>query len=320
MRTRRGLRALFPALLVPAMLPVLALSAAPAQAQQLTERQEQQQRLVDRATLTAQDILDWRANGDQARRFLSRSRGVLICPSIFRMSFIFGGSGGGCTLLARDGSGSWSAPAFYSMGSGSFGLQAGIQDAELMLFIMSRRGLTAIMDSQFKFGANAGITLATLGAGMEGDTSAAFNADIVVIEKSKGLFAGISLQGSILSFDSAGNRSYYGQPVGVQDIAVAMRVNNPGADPLRAVLMRYGGTGPALPPAYRGGEAATPDQGSPDEYPPPYRRGNGYGAVGADIGPGTPSGPGTYPPNPDTGPTQLAPSDPVQSQSLPPPR
>ncbi|WP_428376379.1 lipid-binding SYLF domain-containing protein [Lichenicoccus sp.] len=317
MRTRRGLTALFSV-----MLPAMALTPGPALAQQPTEQQEQQQRLVDRATLTAQDILDWHANGDQARRFLARSRGVLICPSIFRMSFIFGGSGGGCTLLARDGSGSWSAPAFYSMGSGSFGLQAGIQDAELMLFIMSRRGLTAIMDSQFKFGANAGVTLATLGAGMEGDTSAAFNADIVVLEKSKGLFAGISLQGSILSFDSAGNRAYYGQPVGVQDIAIAMRVNNPGADPLRAVLMRYGGTGGAPQPAYRGGEdAGPPPQSQPDEYPPPYQRGNAYGATGGDAGtPGTPSGPGAYPPNPDTGPTQLAPSDPVQSQSLPPPR
>ncbi len=320
MRTRRGLTAILSVMLAGMTLAGTTLAAAPALAQQLTERQEQQQRLVDRATLTAQDILDWRANGDQARRFLERSRGVLICPSIFRMSFIFGGSGGGCVLLARDGSGSWSAPAFYSMGSGSFGLQAGIQDAELMLFIMSRRGLTAIMDSQFKFGANAGVTLATLGAGMEGDTSAAFNADIVVLEKSKGLFAGISLQGSILSFDSVGNRAYYGQPVGVQDIAVAMRVNNPGADPLRAVLMRYGGTGPAQQPAqqpaYR--DEAAPDQGRPDAYPPPYRRGTAYGAPGGD--PGTPSGPGTYPPNPDTGPTQLAPNNPVQSQSLPPPR
>ncbi|TLU73347.1 lipid-binding SYLF domain-containing protein [Lichenicoccus roseus] len=318
MRTRRGLAAVA-SIVLPSMVVLQALpTAAHAQGQPPTEAQEQQQRLVDRATLTAQDILDWRANGDQARRFLARSRGVLICPSIFRMSFIFGGSGGGCTLLARDGSGSWSAPAFYSMGSGSFGLQAGIQDAELMLFIMSRRGLTAIMDSQFKFGANAGITLATLGAGMEGDTSAAFNADIVVIEKSKGLFAGISLQGSILSFDSIGNRAYYGQPVGPQDIAVAMRVNNPGADPLRAVLMRYGGAGPATPPPAIGPDAG--EASNPDNYPPAYRRGTAYGAPNAYQGSPAYQGGQSYPANPDTGPTQLAPSDPVQSQSLPPPR
>ncbi len=270
------------------------MAAAPAAAQMVnSDRQEQQQRLVDRATLAAQDVLDWRENGDQAQRFLARARGVLICPSIFRMSFIFGGSGGGCVLLARDGSGSWSAPAFYSMGSGSFGLQAGVQDAELMMFIMTRRGLTAIMDSHFKFGANASITLATLGAGMEGATTTALRADIVAVEKSSGLFAGLSLQGSVLSSDSVGNRAYYGQPVGVEDIAVAMRVNNPGADPLRSVLMRFGGNGrPAAPGS------------SP--YPPPYQPGASYGSPAAGTG--------------DVGaPVQLAPAAPVQTQALPPP-
>ena len=286
--------------MLPALIGGLLLcGAAPVRAEAQTvasDRAEQQQHLVDRATLAAQDVLDSRENGDQAQRFLSRAKGVLICPSIFRMSFLFGGSGGGCVLLARDGAGSWSDPAFYSMGSGSVGFQAGIQDAELMMFVMTRKGLTAIMDSQFKIGANAGITLATLGAGMEGATTAALRADIVAVEKSKGLYAGISLQGSVLSFDSAGNRAYYGQPVGVQDIAVAMRVNNPGADPLRAVLMRYGNRG-------RGTSGISP-------YPPPYQRGESYGnntpaqnVQGSDPG----------------APMQLAPSAPVQSQNLPPP-
>ena len=239
-------------------------------------------------------MLYWRDNGYMAQRFLAHAKGVVICPSIFRMSFLIGGSGGGCVLLARDGAGSWSDPAFYSMGSGSVGFQAGIQDAELIMFIMTRRGLTAIMDSQFKCGANASITRATLGAGMEGATTAALRADIVAVEKSKGLFAGISLQGSILSFDSYGNRAYYGQPVGVQDIAVAMRVNNPGADPLRAVLMRYGS----------GGRSAV---GAPT-YPAPYQPHGSYGdnspAEGSDTG----------------APMQLAPDSSVQSQPLPPPR
>ncbi len=277
-----------------------------AQAQMVnSDRQEQQQRLVDRATLSAQDVLDWRGNGDQAQRFLARAKGVVICPSIFRMAFIFGGSGGGCVLLARDGSGSWSAPAFYSMGSGSFGAQAGVQDAELMMFIMTRRGLTAIMDSHFKFGANASITFATLGAGMEGATTTALLADIVAVEKSSGLFAGLSLQGSMLSADSVGNRAYYGQPVGVEDIAVAMRVNNRGADPLRAVLMRYGNYHQPMP--------ASPARGAapePSPYPPPYQPNTVYGgnADAAESNAGGATG----------APVQLAPDAPVQSQPLPP--
>ena len=281
-------------LLAPVLLAGLSVPRAAAAQIVNSDRQEQQQRLVDRATLAAQDVLDWRGNGDQAQRFLGRARGVVICPSIFRMSFLIGGSGGGCVLLGRDGSGSWSAPAFYSMGSGSVGFQAGVQDAELMMFIMTRRGLTAIMDSQFKFGADASVTVATLGAGVEGATTAALRADIVAVQKSSGLFAGISLQGSLLSFDSVGNRAYYGQPVGVQDIAVAMRVNNPGANPLRAVLTRYGSNGRVVPGA------------SP--YPPAYQRGGSYGADSAPPGTGDTAGP-----------VQLAPDTSVQSQPLPPP-
>ena len=258
-----------------------------------SEHQQQQQELVDRATLTAQDVLAWRQNGGEAQRFLSRAKGVMICPSVFRMGFLFGGSGGGCVLLARDGGGSWSAPAFYSIGSGSFGLQAGVQDAELMLFIMTRKGLTAIMDSQFKIGADASVAFATLGAGMEGSTTAALRADIVAVEKTKGLFAGIALQGSIMSSDSSGDRAYYGQPVGSEDILVAMRVNNPGADPLRSALMRFGnGAAPA---------AAT-DQ---VQGPPPPGYGGGYGAAQPSYA---------------NGPMQLAPSGQVTQQSLPPPR
>jgi len=277
---------------------LLLIGLAPASIAQ-PSRAERQQRLVDRATLAAQDILESQANGDQARRFLARAHGVMICPSIFRMSFLFGGSGGGCVLLARDGAGSWSAPAFYSMGSGSFGLQAGIQDAEVMLFIMTRRGLNAIMDSHFKFGADASLTFATLGVGMEGATTAALRADIVAVAVSSGLFAGIALQGSVLSFDGPGNAAYYGQPVGVEDIAVAMRVNNPGADPLRAVLMRYG------------------QEPSASAYPAPYHQGGGYSAPN-----------GSPDVEPSGRPTQLAPSGgssgggssgDVQTQSLPPP-
>ena len=256
-------------------------------------RQQQQQELVDRATLTVQDVLNWHDNDPTERRLLARARGVMICPSIFRMSFLFGGSGGGCVLLSRDANGSWSAPAFYSMGSGSFGLQAGVQDAEVMLFIMTRRGLTAVMDSQFKIGADASLAFATLGVGMEGSTTAALRADIVAVEKARGLFAGIALQGSIMSSDSVGDSAYYGQPVGPQDIVVAMRVNNPGADPLRAALIRYGSAQPAPPPAYG---------------PPPYGRQPTYG-------------PGAYAqPSEASGPMQLAPTAPVQQQPLPPPR
>ncbi|MBB3173558.1 lipid-binding SYLF domain-containing protein [Endobacter medicaginis] len=231
------------------------------------ELQGEAQQLVDRSTLTVQDILAYNQNGGEAQRFLRNAKAVLVCPSIFKMGFVIGGSGGGCTLLARGGRGSWSAPAFYHMGSGSVGAQVGIQDAELVLFILTQKGLRAIEDSQFKFGGDASISIATMGAGMEGATTAALRADIVAVSKSKGLYAGLSLQGSILSSNSDYNRAYYNQPVGAVDIVEAMRVNNPGADPLRSALMKFDSV---APPSYRpaAGSGAATDGGQPMQLAP----------------------------------------------------
>ena len=141
------------------------LALEPAVAQ--SEAQSEAQQLVDRATLTAEQVMD-PVHGKPAERELRLSHGVLICPSVFKMGFLFAGAGGGCVLLARDAGGSWSAPAFYSVGSGSVGFQAGIQDEQLVLFIMSQRGLNAILNTHFRLGATASASFATFGGGIEG--------------------------------------------------------------------------------------------------------------------------------------------------------
>jgi hypothetical protein len=87
---------------------------------------------------------------------------------------------------------------------------------------------------------------------VEGATTANLHADIVAFATTRGLFAGLSLAGEVMNSDSYGDEVYYGQPVGPVDIVMAMRVNNPAADPLRAVLMRFGAPAPApapMPPA-----------------------------------------------------------------------
>ena len=89
-----------------------------------------QQTLVDRATLTVQDMMTQNVSQDP-KTLLRRAKGVMICPRIFKAGFFFGGEGGNCVLLARAGNGTWSYPAFYTIGSGSFGFQFGIEDNEL---------------------------------------------------------------------------------------------------------------------------------------------------------------------------------------------
>jgi len=201
--------------------------------------QSEQQQTVDRASLSAQDLLNDR-DGKDAQYVLRRARAVMICPQVFKAGFLLGGQGGTCVLTARDAAGSWSAPAFYGLGGASIGFQAGVQDAQVMLLIMNDRGLRAVMDSQLKLGADAAITFVDLGGGVEGATTTALRADIVGFSRARGLFAGISLGGSMMSAKSDWNEAYYGRPMGVQNIVLSMEARNPGADPLREVLSRYG--------------------------------------------------------------------------------
>lgn len=204
----------------------------------------EQQELVDKASLAVQDLFRGTKPTSRAQRYLAKARAVMVCPSIFRVSIGIGGSGGGCVLLSRAAQGSWSDPAFYTLSSGSLGIQLGMDDSEMMLFVMSDRGLQALLDSQFKFNAGASASFATMGTGVEDSTAGVSNTDIVAIQKSKGLFAGAALGGSKLTVNSGANRSYYGQTVGPVEIVVTMKVNNSGADPLRRILSGVAQTQP----------------------------------------------------------------------------
>jgi lipid-binding SYLF domain-containing protein len=239
----------------------MAFVAALAVTPRLAHAQAQQQALVDRSTLAAQEMLN-NETGTEAQGVLRRARAVMICPQVFRAGFLFGGQGGDCVLVARDGSGSWSSPAFYGLGSGSIGFQAGIQDSEIMMMIM---------DDQFKIGADAGGVVVKWGGGVEGATTAAVGADIVGFSRSRGLFAGISLSGSVLATKSAWNRDYYGKEEAAQQIVISMDANNPGASPLREVLGKFGTSVTAQEPGsipVASAEPVAPVHATPIAAPP----------------------------------------------------
>ncbi len=220
------------------LLPIAALLIAPFLTP-LPALADSPQHEVDSATLALEDIMGG-APGTQAAQLLRQARAVVICPSIFRGAFFIGGEGGGCVMVGRGAGGTWSNPAFYTLGSASFGLQIGVQNAEVMMLIMTTNGLDALLNSQFKFGADAGLTIATLGAGVNGSMSTGIKADIITISKTQGLYGGVSLAGSILGADSGTDRSYYGTSLDARQIVVEMEGSNPGAAPLRAMLAKYG--------------------------------------------------------------------------------
>jgi lipid-binding SYLF domain-containing protein len=168
---------------------------------------------------------------------LTKARGVLIIPSLYRGGFLIGGQYGDGVLLAHKADGSWSYPAFYTMSGGSLGLQIGIESSAILFIIRTDKGLNAVLNNQFKFGAEAGITFVTAGAGVGASTTSAFGADIVAFAMSGvGLYGGLSLEGTVLSPRESWNSAYYHQNVATRAIVEDSAASNPQADKLRDVL------------------------------------------------------------------------------------
>jgi SH3 domain-containing YSC84-like protein 1 len=193
-----------------------------------------QQNLVDRARITIDDVYKDKAFGNSPD-LIHKARAILIIPRLYKGGFFVGGEGGDGVMLARTPHG-WSQPAFYAMGSASFGLQIGLEQSEVVLFIMSQKALDAVLRNQFKFGANAGLAVVTLGSSVGAATTSAAGADIVVWASSSGASAGITLDGSIIKPSPDSDRDYYGRNLNTRDIIFRNEGINPGAASLRQAL------------------------------------------------------------------------------------
>jgi lipid-binding SYLF domain-containing protein len=185
------------------------------------------------ADATVTDLRHDSVFGD-ARHNLRNARAVLIIPGLVKGGFIFGAEGGDGVLIARTRHG-WSSPAFYSLGSASFGLQIGLEQAQLVMVIMTDRALRAVERSKFKFGADAGLTVVTLGAGVGGATSGNLSGDIILWSKSQGAYGGLTINGSVIAPEDDTNADFYGRRVTVPEI-LHNAVTNPDTKRLQANL------------------------------------------------------------------------------------
>ncbi len=186
------------------------------------------QSLVDQCLRSATKVLSGKDYPD-ALRNMGNAKAVLIIPELVQGGFIIGAAGGRGTLLARSAPGDWS----------SLGLQVGGKVSEIVFIILTDKGFRAILDSKFKFGAEAGVTMVAVGVGMEGASTAAGGADIVAYSNSSGIFAGASIEGSYLDADNDWNALYYGQGATTRAIVIDRRYTNPGAEPLRQFLAKW---------------------------------------------------------------------------------
>jgi lipid-binding SYLF domain-containing protein len=226
----RGLLAFALALMwvVTATLPVAADDA-------LDARQ-----LVEKSQLTIESFMA-DTEIESIRNLMTKARGVFIAPQVLKGAFIIGASGGSGVFLAReDPVKPWSGPAFYTIGSVSFGLQIGGEASEVVLLAMTERGVSSMLSSTVKLGADASVAAGPVGAGASAAT-AVLSADILAFSRAKGLYGGISLDGAVIGVRSDWNSAYYGKPVEPADILVRRTVSNPHADGLIAAVTKAAG-------------------------------------------------------------------------------
>lgn len=169
------------------------------------------------------------------RDHVGDSMAVLIVPKRIRAGLIFGGSGGVGVLLVRDASsGEWGQPVFYNLGGASIGLQAGGERSEVILLIQSQAGIDSFLSPNLQLGAEAAVAAGPVGAGAGGNASA----EILTFVRSKGLYAGATLDGTLIKPATERNAAYYGSAVTPTDILVRKIARNVHADGLREDLAR----------------------------------------------------------------------------------
>jgi len=145
------------------------------------------------------------------RSILEKAEGVAVFPSLIKGGFIVGAQRGRGVLSVRDGkSGTWSAPAFLTITGGSIGAQIGAQAVDLVLVIMNRRGLEQLVRNQFKIGADASVAAGPVGRDATASTDIQLRAQILSYSRSRGIFAGVTLNGSTINQDRDANDRFYG--------------------------------------------------------------------------------------------------------------
>jgi lipid-binding SYLF domain-containing protein len=193
--------------------------------------QDESRTRVDRAQKTLSDFMR-DSQMTWLQQHIHEAKAVIVSPQILQAGFIFGGSGGPAVVISRSRGGhGWNGPAFYKMGSGSVGLQAGAQSTEMVALVMSDKALNSLLATSFKLGGDVSVAAGPVGAGAAGSITA----DIVTYTRNKGLYGGLNLDGSVISVDDATNQAFYGRATTPVEILIERSVSNPYGERLGQV-------------------------------------------------------------------------------------
>ena len=163
---------------------------------------------------------------------LNKAECVIIAPSVVKFAFGIGGSYGRGAMTCRSGAtftGPWGAPTMMAIEGGSFGLQLGGQATDFILLVMNPRGAKSILSSKVKLGANMSAAAGPKGRNAEAATDVSLRAEILTYSRSRGLFAGVSLEGSTLRPDNDANEDVYGRKVTAEDVVLKGAVQTPAS-------------------------------------------------------------------------------------------
>jgi SH3 domain-containing YSC84-like protein 1 len=201
------------------------------------QAQSEQQQLVAKAETS---LSNFGRDPDMTwfQQNVGRAKAVLIAPEVVKAGFIFGGSGGNAVVISRDpASGKWIGPAFYTLATASVGFQAGLAVSEAVTLVLTDKGMNSLLSSSFKIGGDATVAAGPVGAGAKADVIA----DLVSFSRSKGIYGGLNLDGTVVSTNDSWNDAYYGKKVLPPDILVRANVSNKDAAKLIADITKLAG-------------------------------------------------------------------------------
>jgi len=219
------------------LMMTLALVALPLAAQDNDKEGKDQDRL-DNCGMVMKEILD--IPDDIPQNLLDKAECVIVIPSVLKVAFGFSGNYGRGAMTCRTGehfTGPWGAPTMMRLEGGGFGLQLGAQATDFVILVMNPRGATAILKNKVKLGADAAAAAGPKGRGASATTDVTLRAEMLTYSRSRGLFAGVSLEGSTLRPDNGSNEKVYGKKIDAQDIVLKGAVAVPtSAQKLVALL------------------------------------------------------------------------------------
>jgi lipid-binding SYLF domain-containing protein len=208
----------------------------------LFAQKKEGERLDNSATVLRELLV---GNSGLPTSILDQADCVVIFPSVKKVAVGIGGSYGRGVLICRKGgemNGDWGAPAMYKLDQGSVGVQLGSTATDFVLVVMNRTGAEQILNGKTKLGANAAAAAGPTGAQATGYNAAAMHVDVLTYSRSKGLFAGVSLEGATMDSDDDANKALYGKSIGAHDIVEGGQSAPPAAKTLIDELDKASGT------------------------------------------------------------------------------